>query len=326
MGSLLGQIPSTTQAAFLKKLADDIFGGNPFFKMMTKGGELVEFDGGENIRCPIITGKSNGGAYSRMETLVAPDSGNIDSARYDWKQFYASEGLDGLALAQNDGVEKQIDIWGAKLESIKITLADILARSFCQVSGAGLSTDMTLIEEIVGAGTKEIGSLTSTEVPTWAGAAQDSSGGALTYGAMLNTYMDASEDMIHPNIILTSKAGYAVVDNLFIQQQRYIGSDSTFGFENLKFKDSIVVFDSHVSDGSTTVTPSSDNAAGDAYTGLRMFYLNTDFLKFVAHRDNFFRVKEVEPDYQDARVAFVFLYGNIICNNRRFQAVRHNFT
>ena len=326
MGSLLGQIPSTTQAAFLKKLADDVFGGNPFFKMMTKGGELVEFDGGENIRCPIITGKSNGGPYSRMETLVAPDSGNIDSARFDWKQFYASEGLDGLALAQNDGIEKQIDIWGAKLESIKMTLADALATSYSTVSGSGLSTDLTLLEEIVGAGTKEIGSLTSTEVPTWAGAAQDSTGAALTYALLLNTYMDASEDMIHPNILLTSKAGYAVVDAIFQQNQRYLGSDEKFGFENLKFKDSLVVFDSHVSDGSGTVTGSSDNAAGDAYTGLRILYLNTDFLKFVAHRDNFFRVKEVEPDYQDGKVAFVFLYGNIICNNRRFQAVRHNFT
>ena len=314
MGSLLGQIPSTTQAAFLKKLADDVFLGNPVFKMMVKDTEKLTFDGGENIREPLIIGKSNGGPYSRMETLVAPDSGNIDSARYDWKQFYASEGLDGLALAQNDGIEKQIDIWGAKLESIKMTLADSLAESMFLAGATGSATDLTLIEDIVSAGTVEVGGLTSTEVPTWGGAAQDSPGAALTYALMLNTYMDASEDMIHPNLIVGSKASYALADAIFQLQQRYLGSDHTFGFENLKFKDSLVVFDSHVV------------AAGGPFTGNRFYYLNTDFLKFVVHKDNFFRVKEVEPDYQDGKVAFVFLYGNLTCNNRRFQAVLHNFT
>lgn len=322
MASLLGQIPSTTQAAFLKTLSDNVFLGNPVFKRLTKNGSELFYDGGENIREPIITGKSNGGSYSRMETLTAPDSGNIDSARFDWKQFYASEGLDGLALAQNDGVEKQIDIWGAKLESIRMTLSDILGTSMFVPSGSSLSTDLTSIEEICGAGTKEIGTLTSTEVGTWAGQVTDINA-ALTYKNMLAQYLLQSEDMVHPDLIVGGKVSYGLADTVFQANQRYLGSDDKFGFENLKFKDALVVFDSHCSDGTATA-PSP--GAGDAYTGNRFFFLNSQYLHFWVHKKNNFRVKEVEPDYQDGRVAFVFLYGNLSCSNRRFQGVMHHFT
>lgn len=317
MASLLGQIPSSTTAAYLKALSDAVFQGNPVFKKLWQNG--IKYDGGESIREPIIAAQSNGGAFSRMETLVAPDNNEVDAARYDWKQFYASVGLDGLALAQNSGVEKMIDLWGGKLEVMQMTLEEKLGASMWTPSGTGASTDLTLIEEIAGAGALEIGGLTSTEVPTWAGATQtDLAAAPLVYGNVLTAYLAASEGNIRPDLLVGSKGSYAVVEKLMTTNQRYIGGDKTFGFENILFHDSMVVWDSHVSEANTAGSTIPQN--------LRLFFLNTKFLHLSVHKDNAFRVKEVEPDYQDGRLAFLFVYLNLTCNNRRFQGFISDFT
>ena len=317
MASLLGQIPSTTTAAYLKALSDAVFQGNPVFKKLYQKG--IKYDGGQEIREPIIAAQANGGPFSGMETLVAPDNNEVDSARYSWKQFYASVGLDGLSLAQNSGVEAMIDLWGGKLEVMQMTLEEKLATSMWTPSGTGASTDLTLIEEIAGAGSLEVGTLTSTEVGTWAGAVQtDHSGASLTYAKVLTGYLACSEGNIRPDLLVGSKGSYAVVEALMTTNQRYIGGDKTFGFENILFHDAMVVWDGHVSEATT--------GGSTIPKLLRLFYLNTKFLHLSIHKDNAFRVKEVEPNYQDGRLAFLFLYGNLTCNNRRFQGFISDFT
>lgn len=312
MASLLGAIPSTTHAAFLKALSDAVFQGNVVGKMLYDKG--IKYEGGFEIREPLIIAQTNGGAYSTTDTLVAPDGEEVDSARYQWKQFYASTGLDGLKKAMNSGLAQAIDYWEAKMETMKLTLGDKLAASMLLTSGSGATTDLTLIEEIVGAGTKEVGTLTTTEVPLWAGQVNNAAG-ALTYLLALDAYMDCSEGNIHPGLIAVSKAGYTDYCRLGQVNQRLVGKDNTIGFENIMFHDAIVVADSHIAD-----------SGGDAFTGKRAFYLNFDFLRLSIHTDNNFRLKEVEPDFQDMRLAFLFIYLNLTCNNRRFQGVLHNFT
>ena len=69
-----------------------------------------------------------------------------------------------------------------------------------------------------------------------------------------------------------------------------------------------------------------DSAASGISSG-RMYMLNTDYLKFVAHEDaNFTIMPELQAVNQDAMVTPILLQANLVCNARFLQGVIYDST
>jgi hypothetical protein len=90
--------------------------------------------------------------------------------------------------------------------------------------------------------------------------------------------------------------------------QRYAESDSaTAGFKSLKYVDADVIFDSN---------------ANFATTAERMYFLNTNYLELVEHRDaRWTTMDEKMSVNQDGVVIPMLWMGNLTCSNRSLQGI-----
>jgi hypothetical protein len=90
--------------------------------------------------------------------------------------------------------------------------------------------------------------------------------------------------------------------------QRYASADdATAGFRALKYVDADVIFDSNTN---------------FATTAERMYFLNTNYLEMVVHRDaNWSTSDEKVSINQDAVVIPVFWQGQLVCSNRSLQGI-----
>ena len=61
---------------------------------------------------------------------------------------------------------------------------------------------------------------------------------------------------------------------------------------------------------------------GSGIPSAHMYFLNTDYIELVAHRDANLDIQEdMKPYNQDATVIPVLWMGNMVVSNRRLQAV-----
>jgi hypothetical protein len=90
--------------------------------------------------------------------------------------------------------------------------------------------------------------------------------------------------------------------------QRYASADEgTAGFRSLKYVDSDVIFDDNANFGKTAE---------------RMYFLNTNYLELIAHRDANWTVDDEKVSInQDAVVIPMFWQGQLVCSNRSLQGI-----
>jgi hypothetical protein len=321
MASLFGQIPATTKRWYLKRLSDAFYLGHPLFWMLTQK-KKKKFQGGELAVLPLIISGNAGGSFSAWEDLQAPDGNETDAARYPWASYYGSAAISGQDYFRNKGPEKVLDLFGAKMAGAELTLKDSAATDMCLPSGTANAAGLTSIDEIVEAGTVEIGSLTSTQAAQWHGAEVVAGTPGLSVGgqpidliSLEKVYMACTEGDVQPDLGATDKISYAKFWTLLQTNQRYLGGDNKVGFKNLIFNDARVYADSHV----TSTTAGS-------FTGNRFYWLNTDYLFLIVHEDVEFMMEEKQPTNQWAYLAYIYWMGQLACNNRRFQGVVHNYT
>ncbi len=320
MASLFGQIPATTRRWYLKRLADGFYNGHPLFWMLTQK-KKKKFQGGELAVLPLITGANAGGSFSAWEDLQAPDGNEVDAARYPWASYYGSAAISGQDYFRNKGPEKVLDLFGAKMAGAELTLKDSAATDMTALTGTANAAGLTSLDDIVEAGTVEVGSLTTTQASKWQGAqvvagtaGLSEAGSAMSLLSLEKVYMAATEGDEQPDLGATDKISYAKFWALLQANQRYLGGDNKVGFKNLLFNDARVYADSHVTGGT----------AG-SFTGNRFYWLNTNYLFLIVHEDVEFMMEEKQPTNQWAYLAYIYWMGQLGCNNRRFQGAYHNY-
>ena len=109
-----------------------------------------------------------------------------------------------------------------------------------------------------------------------------------------------------PDCIVFTHDFYALYELSQQDKQRYADSDlAKAGFETLRYKGANVIFD--------------DNT-NFATTGEKGYFLNTDYLYLVQHREAQWTVDdEKTPVNQDAVVIPMYWMGNMVCTNRALQ-------
>jgi hypothetical protein len=180
-------------------------------------------------------------------------------------------------------------------------------------STGALSNQMGGLGHIITAdGTGTVGGINSGTYAFWANQYHEVTGtnawakGTIA-GYMKTIWLACVRGTDKPDLIVSTHDFYAAYWESLHDLQRYRSTDTPDTFDSVKFQSADVMFDSN------------DNFST---TGETMYFLNTDFLKFVYHPDaNWTPMPEVRATNQDAEVVLILSMHQLVCSNRARQGV-----
>lgn len=298
------QILSTTLYNYVPKLADNVFGARPLFYALTNGQTIRRVSGGAKIIVPIIYGSnSTAASYAGADTIPITAQDGISAAEYDWKQYAATVTITGIEEGKNNGEAAIIDLLEGKIMQAEQTIIDNMNTMFWGDGTGNGGDDWMGLQGIVADGST-LGGIdpTATGNSWWKPTMTNQGAAALTTAAMSSVYNTVSVGNDQPTIIFTDQERYEDYEALLQSNLRYTSAAvADAGFQNLLFKGAPVTFD-------------------DACEAKAMYFLNTKYIRLVAHTDTWFQPTPfVRPTNQDARFAQILCYGNLTCSNRSRQ-------
>jgi len=305
------QILSTTLKNYIPKLTDNIFSARPLFYALTNGQTIRRISGGAKIVVPLIYGtNSTAASYSGSDTISTTAQTGISAAEYDWKQYAVTITINGIEEAKNNGEAEIIDLLEGKIMQAEETVIENMNTMFWGDGTGNSSKDWIGLDLIVTKPNTALGGIDPTDTGnSWWASTETDEGGALALATMANVYNTVSVGNDQPTILIGTQAVYESYEALLQPQLRYSDAGTAdAGFQNLLYKGAPVTFDS-------------------ACTSGELMFLNTKYLRLVAHSDVWFKPTPfVRPTNQDARYAQILSYGNLTCSNRARQGYMFGIT
>lgn len=319
--STFTELVSTTFRNHAKEVVDNISRNNALYAYIARKGNTMLEDGGLTITKPLDY-NSNGTyqRYSGYDVLNIQQSDVITAAEYQWRQIALNVVASGLELRINNGGNKIIDLAKARIKNAMRTFKNNF--SYDLYGDGTLSNQIGGLQALVAdAGTGTVGGIDSAAWPFWANVVQSAAaplggGGAITPSAttiealMLGLWLNQVRGDDKPDLIVASNDYFTFYESSQVAIKRYTsdgagGNTANGGFTSLKYKDADVIFD-----------------GGSGIPGAHMYFLNTDYLYLVAHRDANLSVQDdMHPYNQDSTVIPILWMGNMVASNRRLQAV-----
>ena len=331
---------STTLKNYTPRIEDNIFSNLTLLYWLKEAGHIEKVSGGEQIVEPLMYA-ANGttGSYGGYDNIPTTPQEGITSAVYDWKQYAVSIAISGIEEAKNRGESQVISLLKAKIDQAEMSLQDAMNTMLYGDGTGNSSKDWLGLKNFVGligdaadsyanATNNTVGGITTntTDNAWWrnrsvsAGTDQtapfDSTEDKTLLGSMSRIYNLCTKGKIKPEFVLTSQAVWERYESALQPQLRYQSTKSAdAGFENLLYKSAPVMWDEDIAGNSTL------NATNTA-SGNVAYFLNSKFLKLKVHSDVWMKATPMEkPHGQDARYSQILSYGNLTCNNRRFQGL-----
>lgn len=315
--STFTELVTTTIRNHKKEIADNISRNNAFYqRMMRKGRKRLE-DGGLSIVVPLEYAMN--GTYQRYsgyDLLNVQASDVLSAAEFAWKQIALNVVASGLELRINNGDTKLINLVKTRLKNA--------IRTFKNNFSVDLYSDGTLPNQISGlqalvadAGTGTVGGIDSSSWPFWRNVVQSAAaplqgGSAITPGVttmeslMLPLWLELCRGDDQPDLILASNDYFTYYEQQQVSMKRYTKDDrAQGGFVSLAYKNADVIFD-----------------GGSGIPDAHMYFLNTDYMEMVVHKDaDLQTLEEMAPINQDAVVIPIIWMGNTVVANRAQQGV-----
>lgn len=310
---------TTTLANYRKTLVDNIFDDYPFLSYINgklgramRGGSIKRVvDGGESIVEHLLYEQnSTVKSYAGAETLDTTLQEGMTLARYAWKQYAVSVGITGLEKRNNQGEAAMINLLTAKTKQAEMSLRDRMSvDSFSDGTGNG-SKNLTGLAALVST-TATVGGIAPATYTWWKANVTSTAGSFAATGIdkMRTMFNNITFGNDKPDFIVTDQNVYEYYEKTLQPQERF-GSNTVAdaGFMNLTFKGVPIVFDRDCTSG-------------------YMYFLNSEYLSFVVHRDADFSTGPfVTPENQDVSTAMIIFQGNLTTNNRRKLGVITGFT
>lgn len=316
--AIFTELVSTTWRNHAKDVKDNITRNNALYSRMTKKGMIRLEDGGLSITQPLDY-NSNGTyqRYSGYDILNIQQSDVITAAEFQWRQIALNIVASGLELRTNSGSNKIVSLAKARIKNAM--------RTFKNNFSYDLYADGTLPNQIGGlqalvadSGTGTVGGIDSSAWPFWQNAVQSAAapiqgGAGVTVSAttienqiMLPLWLNQVRGDDKPDLIVASNDWFSFYEASQVSIKRYTSSDEADGgFTSLKYKNADVIFD-----------------GGSGIPNAHMYFLNTDYIELVVHKDaNLTMPEDLKPYNQDAVVMPVLWMGNMVVSNRRLQGV-----
>jgi hypothetical protein len=317
----LSEIVTTTLRSRSAKLADNVSENNALLKRLKARGKLKLIGGGRTIVRELdYAENSTYKRYSGYETLNIAPSDVFSAAEFEWKQAAVAVSISGLEQLQNSGKEAIINLLDSRITNAERTMMNNMAADVYsdgtadggkQVGGLQLLVADDPTTGIVGG----INRATSTNA-FWRNQTYDAStdGGTAATSANIQSYMNSLwlecvRGTDRPDLIVADNNYFKLYWESLQAIQRITSSNAgEAGFSSLKFMDADVIF---------------DGGYGGSAPSNHMYYLNTNYIEFVTHRDR--NMAPLDPDRfavnQDAMVKLIGWAGNMCLSNAFLQGV-----
>jgi hypothetical protein len=311
--STFTEMVTTTLRNHPTEVADNVSKHNALYRRLKAGGKIKKLSGGYEIVRPLdYAENATFQRYSGYDALNINASDVLSAAKYDWVQSAIHVTASGREMRMNSGKEQLIDLAAARTRNAMRTAANNMSTDL--YSSGSLTNQMGGLAKIITATTGgTVGGISSTTHTWWECQSLEMSG-AGTYPdikpEMMELWLSCVRGNDRPQLIVATNDLYAAYWNALTALQRYNDnvSEATLGFQALKFQDADVIFDS--------------NATNFTTTGEKMFFINTDYLELVVHRDaNWTTLDEKMSVNQDAVVIPIIWQGQLTCSNRSVQGV-----
>jgi hypothetical protein len=311
------ELAATTLRNHRKDIKDAVSNNNALLRrMMKKGNERIE-DGGLSIVCPLDYAENNTyQRYSGYDLLNVGASDVISAAEYQWRQIAINVVASGLELRTNSGGSKLINLVKARVKNA--------IRTFKNNFSADIYGDGTLPNQINGlqalvsdAGTGTVGGIDSAVWTFWQNKVQSAAapiqgGGAITPSKttiqelMLPLWLQLTRGDDNTDLIVCDTNYYTFYEESLTSLKRYTDDGKADGgFVSLKYKTADVIYD-----------------GGSGIPTNHMYFLDTDYLELVVHKDaNLTVMEEMKPWNQDSAVIPTLWMGNLVTSNRGRQGL-----
>lgn len=311
------ELVSTTFRKHAKDIKDNVSKNNALLRRIMDKKQFRSEDGGLTITQPLDYA-SNGTyqRYSGYDVLNVGASDVISAAEFPWRQIAINVVASGLELRTNSGDARIINLVKARLKNA--------IRTFKNNFSADLYSDGTLPNQIGGLqalvadnGLGTVGGIDSSAWAFWKNIVQSAAaplqgGGAIVPGPttmeslMLPLWLALIRGDDQPDLIVADNNYFTFFEQSQTSIKRYTNSDSaSAGFVELKYKKADVIFD-----------------GGSGIPTNHMYFLNTDYIELVTHKDaNMEVMDEMKPYNQDAAVIPILWMGNMVTGNRSLQGV-----
>lgn len=311
--STFTEIVTTTLREHPSEITDNVSDHNALLRRMKKRGNIKKIDGGYEIVRPLDYAEN--GTYQRFsgfDTLNVSASDVLSAAKFDWTQAAIHVTASGQQLRMNSGGNRIADLAKARLKNAIRTAANY--QSIDLYSSGALTNQMGGLGHIVtNDGTGTVGGIVSGTYTFWKNQFYEApSSNAVSKsnikGYMNTLWLSCVRGTDKPDLIVSSHDFYSYYWESLQDLQRFASADrAEAGFPELKYNTADVVFDSN----SNFLT-----------TAEKMYFLNTDYLEMVVHRDaDWSQMDDKMSVNQDAVVIPLLWMGNLVCSNRSLQGV-----
>lgn len=311
------ELVSTTYRNHASTVADNVSKHNALFRRLTEKGRVRIEDGGLSIVQPLdYANNSTYQRYSGYDVLNVNAVDVLTAAEYPWRQIAVNVAASGLEMRTNAGPQRIINFVKAKITNAQRSLANGMSVDI--YSDGTAANQINGLQALVSdSGTGTVGGINASTWAFWQNPVQSAAaplqgGGAITPSAttieslMLPLWIKLTRGNDMPDMIVMSDDYFSFFEQSQTSLKRYAPEDDgQGGMIRMKYKTADVFFDS-----------SGGIPAQHAY------FLNTDYLELVAHRDaNMTMMDELRSVNQDAVVIPILFQGNLTASARFLQGV-----
>lgn len=315
--AIFTELVTTTYRKHRKEIKDNVSKNNALLRRMYDKGQTRKEDGGLTIVAPLDYAENQTyQRYSGYDVLNVGASDVLSAAEYQWRQIAINVVASGLELRTNSGDTRIINLVKARLKNAMRTFKNNFS---ADVYSAGtLPNQINGLQALVAdSGQGTVGGIDANTWAFWRNKVQSAAaplqgGGAIVVSdttiesLMLPLWLELTRGDDQPDLIVMSNEYFSFYETSQLSIKRYT-NDTTAngGFVSLKYKNADVIFD-----------------GGSGIPSAHAYFLNTDYMELVVHRDADMEVMdEMRPYNQDAAVIPVLWMGNMVCSNRALQGV-----
>ena len=317
--SVFTEMVTTTDRSWGSEITDNVSNHNALVRKLKDRGNIKTISGGYEI-AEVLDFAENGTyqRYSGYEGRNTSASEVLSGVKYPWQQLALHVTASGKELRMNSGKEQMKNLVKARKANAKRTAANNF--SVDVYSDGSLQNQINGLANLIqtnGQGT--VGGVNSTTWTFWRNkfkemtgtnlAASPSAANAVSMKADMNAFwLSLNRGADKPDLIVMSHDFYALFELGEQQLQRYADADlAKAGFMGLKYKSADVIFDDNTNFGTTAE---------------KAYFLNTDYLHIVQHREAQWTMdSEKVPVNQDAVVIPMYWMGNLVTTRRAAQGV-----
>ena len=307
--STFTEMVTTTLRNHPNMLTDNVSNHNALYARLTAKGQIKTINGGYEIVRPLdYAENSTYTRYSGYEVLNVQQSEVLSAAKYDWKQAAVNVTASGRELRQNSGREAMINLTESRIKNARRTFANNISQDMYS-DGTADNQINGLQALITQAGTGTVGGINAATFTFWANQFRDGdTATASTIKSKMNLlWYDTERGTDTTDLIMSDNNLFTLYENSLQDLQRYASAEEGIaGFQSLKYKSADVIRDS-----SDSGIPANS-----------MYFLNTDYIELVVHRDaNMTVLQDKVSVNQDAVVVPVIWQGNLVVSNRARQGI-----